>query len=393
MILENLKEAAKDPILSLSTACRQDTNPNKVDLGIGVYRDDQGITPVMEAIKIAEKRLLQEQSTKAYIGLAGNEAFNQVMIDLMLGDSSSKQRAVGIQTPGASGALRMLADVIKASTPDATVWLSDLSYANHAPIMKTAGLKVRYFPYFDPETKRVQTDAMMTCLQDAGANDAVLLHGCCHNPTGADLPFEGWERVTDMSIKQGFLPFIDIAYQGFGDGMEEDVRGFRYLAERVESYVLTGSCSKHFGLYRERTGIAVVAAKTLEQSNRVKTRIVEAARSSYTMPPDHGAALVEIILNDDMLKANWLAEVESMRLRIEGLRHKLVATLRGKSGSSHYDFIAQHKGMFSVLGMTPEEEKILREKYAIYLVGGGRINIAGMQERQIDYIAQSILSL
>ncbi|WP_206696895.1 aromatic amino acid transaminase [Marinomonas algicola] len=393
MILENLKEAPKDPILSLSAACRLDENPNKVDLGIGVYRDERGITPVMEAIKLAEAKLLQEQSTKAYVGLAGNEAFNTSMIELMLGDSRSKERAVGVQTPGASGALRMLADVIKSSAPDATVWLSDLSYANHAPIMWTAGLKVRYYPYFDTTTKLVQTDAMMDSLKEAGTNDVVLLHGCCHNPTGADLSFEAWKTITDMAIQQGFLPFIDIAYQGFGDGMEEDVKGFRYLADRVESYVLTGSCSKNFGLYRERAGIAVVAAKTIEQSNRIKTRILEAARSTYTMPPDHGAELVNIILNNPLLKSNWLNEVETMRLRVEGLRSKLASALRDKSGTSHYDFIAQHKGMFSVLGLSVEDAHILREKQSIYLVDSGRINIAGMQESQIDYIAESLLSL
>ncbi|MCZ2721326.1 aspartate/tyrosine/aromatic aminotransferase [Marinomonas sp. 15G1-11] len=393
MILENLKEAPKDPILSLSAACKLDSNPNKVDLGIGVYRDEQGITPVMEAIKLAEARLLEAQTTKAYVGLAGNEAFNQSMIELMLGDNSSKSRAVGVQTPGASGALRMLADVIKASAPDATVWLSDLSYANHAPIMQTAGLTVRYFPYFDRNTKLVQTDAMMASLKEAGPNDVVLLHGCCHNPTGADLSFDGWQTITEMAVQQGFLPFIDMAYQGFGDGMEADAKGFRYLAERVESYVLTGSCSKNFGLYRERTGIAVIAAKTLAQSNRIKTRILEAARSSYTMPPDHGAELVNIILNDETLKVNWLNEVEQMRLRVDHLRNRLATVLREKSGHSHYDFIAQHKGMFSVLGISPLEAQTLSEKYSIYLVGSGRINIAGMQENHIDYIAESLLSL
>ena len=391
MILDNLTCAPNDPILSLSVACKAGPRTHKVDLGIGVYRDNQGQTPVMRAVKLAEQRLWEQQLSKAYVGMPGSEAYNSAMIELVLGDNGSKSRAVGVQTPGASGALRMLADVIKLSTPDATVWLSDLSYANHAPIMQTAGLKVRYYPYFDLDSKLVQTDAMLEALKVAGPKDVVLLHGCCHNPTGADLTFEAWQAVTQLAQKQGFLPFIDIAYQGFGDGMQADVAGFRYLAERVEAYVVASSCSKNFGLYRERTGVAIVVGKTLEQSNNIKTRILEGARSTYTMPPDHGAAVVEMILNDVALKADWLNEVEQMRGRVQGLRNSLSKALRDKSGNSHFDFIAQHKGMFSVLGISPQQAQALRKEHAIYLVDSGRINIAGMQEAHIDYIAEKLL--
>ncbi|WP_157203865.1 MULTISPECIES: amino acid aminotransferase [unclassified Marinomonas] len=393
MILDNLDAAAADPILSLSVACRADERAHKIDLGIGVYRDNQGNTPVMQAIKQAEARLLEEQNSKVYVGMPGNESFNAAMMDLLIGEGESKARAVGVQTPGASGALRMLADVIKLSAPDATVWLSDLSYANHAPIMKTAGLKVRYYAYFDPETKLVNSQAMLADISQAGANDVVLLHGCCHNPTGADLSFEDWQAVTELAQKQGFLPFIDIAYQGFGDGMDADVTGFRYLAERVESYLVASSCSKNFGLYRERTGLAVIVGKSLEQSNKIKSRMLECARSTYTMPPDHGAALVDMILRDQTLKQTWLDEVDAMRHRVQGLREQLAGALREKSGNPHFDFIAQHKGMFSVLGITPEHAQALRQEHAIYLVDSGRINIAGMQETHIDYIAEKLLAV
>ncbi len=393
MILDNITVAQADPILSLSAACRADQRSQKIDLGIGVYRDHHGNTPVVQAIKIAEQRLLDKQTTKAYVGLSGNESFNESMINFLIADGNSKSRAVGVQTPGASGALRILADVINLSTPGATIWLSDLSYANHAPIMTAAGLKVRYFRYFDTDTKLVNSEGMTADLKQAGSKDVVLLHGCCHNPTGADLSFEDWKTITKLAQKQGFLPFIDMAYQGFGSSMQEDVQGFRYLAERVESYVVTYSCSKNFGLYRERTGLAIVVGKTLEQSLAIKSRLLEIARGTYTMPPDHGAALVDIILRDDSLTDNWLSEVESMRQRVKGLRTQLVNVLREKSGNSVFDFIAQHQGMFSVLGISSEQVKALSEQHGIYIVGGGRVNMAGLQESQIDYFADSLLAV
>lgn len=391
MILDNLTVAPADPILSLSAAYRVDKRSPKIDLGIGVYRDENGNTPVVEAIKVAEQRLLDEQTSKVYVGLAGNESFNHAMIDFLIADGESKSRAVGVQTPGASGALRILADVIKLSTPDATVWLSDLSYANHAPIMRTAGLNVRYFRYFDTDTKLVNSLGMMEDLQQASEKDVVLLHGCCHNPTGADLSFDDWKAMTELAQQKGFLPLIDMAYQGFGEGMEEDAKGFRYLAERVESYLVAYSCSKNFGLYRERTGLAIVVGKTLEQSQAIKSRLLEIARSTYTMPPDHGAALVDIIIRDTELKANWLCEVESMRQRVKSLRTQLVHALKEKSGHNGFDFIAQHQGMFSVLGISPEQAATLGSQHSIYLVGSGRINMAGLQESQIDYLAEKLL--
>lgn len=389
-MFERLTPAVKDPILSLSIACQLDTRANKLDLGVGVYRNEQGVTPVLETVKTAEQRLLDMQETKAYVGLAGCERFNRAMMTLLMGDNSSHSRAVAVQTPGASGALRMLADVIAMANPSAKVWMSDLSYANHAPIMKTAGLEVAYFPYFDPETKLVNEPAMLDTLATLGKNDVVLLHGCCHNPTGADLSYTAWQAITDLANQQGFLPFIDMAYQGFGDGMEEDAAGFRYLAERVPAYLVASSCSKNFGLYRERTGLAVVVADTLAKSESIKSRIMECARSTYTMPPDHGAAIVRIILEDEALKNAWLAEVTAMRQRIQGVRSSLADAIRQQTGNQAFDFIEQHKGMFSVLGTNAEQISRLKEEFGIYIVDGGRMNIAGLGEKDVPYLAESL---
>ncbi|MEP3349035.1 MAG: amino acid aminotransferase [Marinomonas sp.] len=389
-MFERLTPAVKDPILSLSIACQLDTRANKLDLGVGVYRNEQGVTPVLKTVKTAEQRLLNMQETKAYVGLAGCERFNRAMMTLLMGDNSSRSRAVAVQTPGASGALRMLADVIAMANPSAKVWMSDLSYANHAPIMKTAGLEVAYFPYFDPETKLVNEPAMLDTLATLGKNDVVLLHGCCHNPTGADLSYSAWQAITDLANQQGFLPFIDMAYQGFGDGIEEDAAGFRYLAERVPAYLVASSCSKNFGLYRERTGLAVVVADTLAKSESIKSRIMECARSTYTMPPDHGAAIVRIILEDEALKNAWLAEVTAMRQRIQGVRSSLADAIRQQTGNQAFDFIEQHKGMFSVLGTNAEQISRLKEEFGIYLVDGGRMNIAGLGEKDVPYLAESL---
>ena len=392
-MFENLLPAAKDPILFQSFICQQDPRPHKLDLGIGVYRNASGATPVLSAVKKAERLLLASQKSKAYVGLAGCERFNEVMITLLLGRSAKRSKVVGVQTPGASGALRLLADVIALNNPHATVYMSDLSYANHAPIMKTAGLKVAYYPYFDTVTKTVNESAMLDAIATLGKNDVVLLHGCCHNPTGADLSYAAWQAITEMANAQGFLPFIDIAYQGFGRGMEEDVAGFRYLAERVPTYLVASSCSKNFGLYRERTGIAMIAANTLTQSECIKSRIMECARSTYTMPPDHGAAIVRTILEDTSLTAEWLTEVTQMRERVQSVRSSLASMLRHHTGTHQFDFIEQHRGMFSVIGTNDVQLKRLREDHAVYLVGGGRMNLAGLQERDVEYLAECLVSV
>ncbi|MEH0688270.1 aspartate/tyrosine/aromatic aminotransferase [Vibrio cholerae] len=380
-----------DPILSLSVAYRNDPRDEKVDLGIGVYKNSAGETPVMQAIKQAQDIVVATQTTKSYVGLAGCEQFNQSMIDLLLTGTSAMDRVSAIQTPGASGALRMLGDLMKVAQPNTTIWISDPSYVNHKPVMEAAGLKVRHYRYFSRDTKQVDVDAMMADLRTAGKDDVVLLHGCCHNPTGADIDFDAWQAITQLSQKNGFTPFVDIAYQGFGDGLEEDAKGLRYMADNVEEMLITTSCSKNFGLYRERTGAAIVVANTKQEADNAKGKLMTLARSTYTMPPDHGAALVKTILGSDALTQVWKQELSQMQQRLVSLRKALCNELKNSHGTSQFDFIQSHKGMFTVLGFSQEQMTQLREEYGIYGVGDGRINIAGLTEKDIPYVANAIV--
>ena len=288
-------------------------------------------------------------------GLAGNSEFNAFALQLVLNNTSAMERSIAIQTPGASGALRMLADLIYAAKPVTTVWLSDPSYVNHQPVMEAAGLTVKHYPYFDPTTKRVNVDAMLEALSRAGADDVVLLHACCHNPTGADLGVSDWQAIAQLARENGFTPFVDLAYQGFGDGIGEDLYGVELLANQADEMFIAMSCSKSFGLYRERTGAAIVIAENAQNAQIAKGKLLQLARGSYTMPPDHGAAIVAKILSDQHLTQSWQDELNQMRVRMLGLRQSFAEALRRKFQSDVFDFITDHKGMFSILGLTPEQ--------------------------------------
>ncbi|POB17677.1 aromatic amino acid aminotransferase [Vibrio vulnificus] len=392
-MFSQLPTPALDPILSLTVAFRNDPRDQKVDLGIGVYKNNKGETPIMRAVSQAQKIVADTQTTKSYVGLAGCEEFNQSMVNLLLAGTSVLDRMSAIQTPGASGALRMLGDLMKVAQPDTTVWISNPSYVNHKPVMEAAGLKVRYYRYFSPETKQVDIGQMLDDLATAGPKDVVLLHGCCHNPTGADIDFAAWQAITDLAVKNGFTPFVDIAYQGFGDGLEEDAKGLQFMADRVEEMLITTSCSKNFGLYRERTGAAIVIGKNAKESSNAKGKLLTLARSTYTMPPDHGAALVKTILQNVELTTTWKQELCEMQQRLLNLRQTLCNELRNQHNTSQFDFIESHKGMFTVLGFTPEQMGTLRDEYGIYGVGDGRINIAGLTEAHIPYVADAIVKV
>lgn len=392
-MFSHLPAPLQDPILSLSVAYRNDPRPEKVDLGIGVYKNSQGETPIMSAIKQAQNKLADSQTTKAYVGLAGCEVFNQCMLDLLLEGTDAADRVSAIQTPGASGGLRMLGDLIHVAQPGTTVWLSNPSYVNHKPVMEAAGLKVRHYRYFSPQTKQVDSQAMLEDISQAGANDVVLLHGCCHNPTGADIDFSVWKAVTELAQKNGFTPFIDIAYQGFGDGLEQDAQGLRYMADNLEELLITTSCSKNFGLYRERTGAAIVVGKNKAEADNAKGKLLQLARATYTMPPDHGAALVRTVLTDDKLTADWKQELAEMQQRLVTLRGALCHEFRTAHKSQQFDFIESHKGMFTVLGFSQEQMATLRDRFGIYGVGDGRINIAGLTEKDIPYVANAIIEV
>lgn len=389
----NLPSPQQDPILSLSLAYRLDPRQDKVDLGIGVYKNSDGVTPVMRAVLNAQQKMLDEQTTKAYVGMAGDEEFNAEALKLLVTDQSIIERSTSVQTPGASGGLRMLAELIAFSEPGATVWLSNPSYVNHQPVMEAAGLKVKHYRYFDVNTKQVDVSAMLSDLSQASSKDVVLLHGCCHNPTGADLPIEGWKAVTELAQKNGFTPFIDIAYQGFGDGLVEDAFGVSHMAANLPELLVTSSCSKNFGLYRERTGSAIVIGQSATHATNARGKLLQMARSTYTMPPAHGASIVKTILLDNDLRADWVSELEDMRLRLISLREGLCRELAERSGSNEFEFIKQHKGMFSVLGYSAEQMIKLREQFAVYGVNDGRINIAGLREQDLPYVAQAIVDV
>ncbi len=390
-MFEQIAAPKGDPILSLITEYRNDPRTDKIDLGIGVYRNDEGITPIMKAVSAAEKLLLAQESTKAYQGLTGDELFNEALQNLLLGTTSALGRTTTLQTPGASGALRNLADLIAATKPDSTVWISNPSYINHRPIMLRAGLKVEEYPYLDPKTKLVNEAAMLAKIAELGADDVLLLHGCCHNPSGADISLEAWQQIAALATKNGFLPFVDIAYQGLGNGLEEDAKGMQLLVDQVPEMIISTSCSKNFGLYRERTGAAMIVSNSIEQATNARAKMCELSRGSYSMPPAHGAAIVRTILNDAELNALWRQELDEMNQRVNGLRQALVNEFRTLSQSDRFNYFAQHKGMFSLTGLSDDMIAQLKSEFGIYIVGGGRVNIAGLKESDVTTLAQAFL--
>jgi aspartate aminotransferase len=392
-MLELLNTPKGDPILSIMSVFRADERPEKIDLGIGVYKDENGQTPIMQAVRSAEIRLANNATTKSYMGLVGDESFNKAIQALVLGNTQAQTRAATLQTPGASGALSTLADLIKLARPDARVWIGNPSYINHRPIMQKAGLEVMEYPYLDLKTKKVNEEAMLKAIAALGPKDVLLLHGCCHNPSGADLSMKAWEEITLLAQKNGFLPFVDIAYQGLGDGMDEDAAGLRFLVDRVDEALVSTSCSKNFGLYRERIGAAIVVAKTLQKAKETRMHMGELARGTYSMPPAHGAAIVAEILNDTALKSQWNSELEAMRKRVVHLRKKLVETFRKKTNSDRFDYIDSHKGMFSMTGLSNEQIAKLQKEHAIYVVPGGRVNIAGLRESQIEAFVSAFVDV
>lgn len=392
-MFEDLKPAPADKILALIGLYRADPRPNKVDLGVGVYKDSAGNTPVMRAVREAEKRLLAGQDSKSYLGLAGDMAFNDAMAKLVFGADADTARIRAAQTPGGSGALRLVADLLKRARPDATVWVSDPTWTNHVAILRAAGLQVREYPYFDADAGMVCFDAMLAALRGAPAGDVVLLHGCCHNPTGANLDVRQWAAVADLLVEKDLLPFIDIAYQGFGDGLDADAEGLRIVAAKVPEMVVAASCSKNFAVYRDRVGAAMVMTATREQADATMSQMLVGARTLYSMPPDHAAAAVRIVLQDPALRADWQAELEEMRLRMLSLRQRFAEALRRQSNSDRFDFIAGHRGMFSRLGLTESQVERLRHEHGVYMVGDSRINVAGLPENGLDDLAKAIVSV
>ncbi|WP_405122106.1 amino acid aminotransferase [Pseudomonas sp. M20] len=384
-----------DPILGLMEAYAQDSNPRKFDLGVGVYKDAQGLTPIPEAVKIAEARLVESQDTKTYIGGHGNPLFGKVINELVLGADSkliAGQRAGATQTPGGTGALRLAADFIAQCLPGKGVWLSNPTWPIHETIFAAAGVKVSHYPYVGSDN-RLDVDAMLAVLNQVPKGDVVLLHACCHNPTGFDLSHDDWQRVLDVVRARNLLPLIDFAYQGFGDGLEQDAWSTRLFAAEVPELLITSSCSKNFGLYRDRTGALIVCAKTADKLVDIRSQLANIARNLWSTPPDHGAAVVATILADPELKARWADEVEAMRLRIAQLRSGLVEALEPHGLRERFAHIGVQRGMFSYTGLSPEQVKQLREHHSVYMVSSGRANVAGIDATRLALLAEAIASV
>jgi aromatic-amino-acid transaminase len=391
-MLSNLKAQPVDKILGLAVAYRADPRDTKVDLGVGVYKNADGLTPVMHAVKAAEQRIVDEELTKAYTGLAGDPAFSEAMATLILGAHYPKERFAAVATPGGTGAIRQALELVQLASPGATVWLSNPTWPNHPSIMKYLGVPMGEYRYFDDDTRAVDFGGMMADLEGVKAGDLVLLHGCCHNPTGANLNLTQWGEVADFLNARGAIPFVDIAYQGFGDGLEADAAGVRLLASRVPEMLIAASCSKNFGIYRERTGILIALSPSSAEQSLTQTNLQFLNRQNFSFPPDHGARLVSIIMNDDALRADWMAELEAVRLGMLKLRKALADALRERSGSDRFGFIAEHRGMFSRLGATPEQVETMRAQNGIYMVGDSRLNIAGLNSKTVPILADAIIA-
>ena len=392
-MLASLATVAPDPLWGLTAAFRADPRPDKVDLVVGVYRDDTGQTPVMAAVKAAEERLAATGASKAYRGLAGNTDFNAGLATLLLGNDVGRlARQHTMQTVGGTGALRLLADFIAVASPGARVWVSDPGYVNHVPIMRAAGLAVNRYRW-RAEGGLLDADAMFADLWAAPAGDIVLLHGCSHNPTGIDMGVRVWQTVAERCAKQGLIPLVDMAYLGLADGLEQDTAGLRLVVDALDTVLVAASCSKSMGLYCERTGAAMVIGKNRAALQPVGGVLERITRSNYSMPPDHGAAIVAAILDDVALTASWRNELEHMRQRIVGNRRRLDDALASLGAPVSLQNLSRHKGMFSMLPLDADAMERLRADHAIYGTQGGRINIAGLAPEQIDRVAGALVTV
>ena len=391
-MFETLKAQPADKILALVQAYREDPRDTKIDLGVGVYKDASGNTPVMRAVKAAEQRIWENQDTKVYTGLAGDPTYTNAMAALVLGDAVPRGAIAAAATPGGTGAVRQAFELVRMANPEARVFVSDPTWPNHLSILSYLGMEVVNYRYFDSATGGVNFDGMIEDLKTAKKGDVVLLHGCCHNPTGATLNSAEWDAVIEVLQSTGAVPMIDIAYQGFGDGLEADAAATRKVAASVPECLIAASCSKNFGIYRERTGILMlVAAEAAQGLNQATLAFLN--RQNYSFPPDHGARIVSTILTDDELKADWMAELEDVRNAMLGLREQLAGELQKLSGSDRFGFLAQHRGMFSRLGTTPDKVDALREKHGIYMVGDSRMNIAGLNQNSVPILARAIIDV
>ena len=389
-MFESLQAAPADAILGLITEHKNDPRPEKIDLGVGVFRTAEGETPVLDVVKLAEQRLVDSQESKAYIGTAGDPNFNAAMQDLIFADSADPDRIATIQAPGGSGSLRVAASLILRARPDAKVWVSDPTWANHIPLLGGAGVTLDSYPYYDTEKHVIRIDAMLESLGKADAGDVVLLHACCHNPSGMDPSVEEWEAIADVVAKRGLVPFIDMAYQGFAQSLSDDAFAVRHFAGRVPEMIVSGSCSKNFGLYRDRVGSLSMLAADKASRDIVFSQINSIVRTIYSVPPDHGAVVVSTILNDPDLRAAWRVELAEMRSRLREMRVLLNEALIEKAPDHDFSHLIRATGMFCFLGISEDQVNRLKRDYGVYMVGSSRINTAGITAKNVNYLADAI---
>jgi aspartate aminotransferase len=395
-VFEHLKAIPPDPILGLIAAYAADPNPKKIDLGIGVYRDEHGNTPMLDCVVEAEGILLATQTTKTYLGPPGVVGFNQAIGELILGKDSTalrQGRARTIQTPGGTGALRVGADLIKVAMPETELWASDPTWANHLALFPGAGVAMHSYPYFDAENSSLRFADMTEALQQRGTGDVVLFHACCHNPCGISPSPEQWQVIADIASERGFTPMIDIAYMGFERGVEEDCLAVRLFAEQCPELIVASSCSKNFAMYRERVGAITIIAQDAEKVAAVESVIHNITRKNYSMPPTHGPAVIDIILHSDELRAQWFSEVSGMRNRINGLRKTMSEKIAASGIKRDFSFLEHQTGMFSFMGLTVEQVHRLRDEFAIYTVNSSRVNVASFNQGNMDYFIEALATV
>lgn len=392
-MFETLQPVAADAILGLIAEFRDDPRAEKIDLGVGVYRDAKGRTPVLDSVKAAEQVLFETQDSKAYIGTAGDASYNAAMQALVFGDAAPKDRLVTLQTPGGSGSLRVAAGLILRARPDATVWLSDPTWANHVPLLGGAGLKLKSYPYYDTNAHVIRFDAMLDALRAVPKGDVVLLHSSCHNPSGLDPTDEEWQAIVDVIAERELVPFLDNAYQGFARDVDSDAFPIRRLADRVGEMIVATSCSKNFGLYRDRVGTLSMMAGSAGELAALASNANNYVRTLYSVPPDHGAAIVRIILGDRELTSVWSGELIAMRDRLQDMRVLLDAALRDKIADRDFSHLVRANGMFCFLGISADEVRRLKSDYGVYMVDSSRINVAGITPANVDYLSDSIAAV
>lgn len=395
-MFESISAAPADPILGLADLFRADDRPNKINLGIGVYKDETGKTPVLTSVKKAEQYLLENETTKNYLSIDGLADFARCTQELLFGKENaliSAGRACTAQTPGGTGALRVAADFLATQTNVKRVWVSNPSWPNHKNVFNAAGLEVCDYQYYDAANHSLDFDGMLASLQEAQAGDVVLFHGCCHNPTGIDPTADQWQQLAQLSLEKGWLPLFDFAYQGFARGLDEDAEGLRIFAASHQELIVASSYSKNFGLYNERVGALTLVAATADVAKTAFSQVKYSIRANYSNPPSHGAAVVATILGNDALRTIWLQELTDMRQRIQRMRQLFVNTLAEKGAQRDFSFIIKQNGMFSFSGLTKDQVVRLREEFGVYAVNSGRVNVAGMTPDNMSALCEAIVAV